>query len=240
LYLCRNTCKRYNYHVFVQIVLSGDKDMNDALVYFLEMIGTVAFAWSGAMVGIRKNLDIFGVIVLGVVTAVGGGVCRDLLLGITPPNMFLNPAYALVAFATALLLFLIAYKKQMLLESKTMLRYERLMNFFDALGLGIFSVVGVNVGYSCGHKSKFFLLFLGVITGIGGGIMRDLLAGELPVILYKRIYAVAAIAGAGICVYLIEIDDYLAAALGAAVVVCIRMLATHYAWNLPKIVQEKK
>ena len=102
MYLCRNSGKRYNYHVFVQIVLSGDKDMNDALVYILEMIGTVAFAWSGAMVGIRKNLDIFGVIVLGVVTAVGGGVCRDLLLGITPPNMFLNPAYALVAFATAL------------------------------------------------------------------------------------------------------------------------------------------
>lgn len=214
--------------------------MEATLVYFFEMIGTIAFAWSGAMVGIRKNLDIFGVIVLGMVTAVGGGVVRDLLLGLTPPNVFLNPGYAVVAFLTGLILFLAVYLKQRTLESLTAVRYERVVNFCDALGLGIFAAVGVHAGYAQGHTNRFFLVFLGIITGIGGGMMRDMMAGEMPFVLYKRVYAVAAIAGSCIAVLLMPYNLYLAAAAGTLATILIRLLATHYCWDLPKAIREIK
>lgn len=214
--------------------------MEATLVYFFEIIGTIAFAWSGAMVGIRKNLDIFGVIVLGMVTAVGGGVVRDLLLGLTPPNVFLNPSYAVVAFLTGLILFLTVYLKQRTLESLTAVRYERVVNFCDALGLGIFAAVGVHAGYTQGHTNRFFLVFLGIITGIGGGMIRDMMAGEMPFVLYKRVYAVAAIAGSCIAVLLMPCNLYLAAAAGTLATILIRLLATHYCWDLPKAIRETK
>lgn len=214
--------------------------METKLVYLIEMIGTVAFAWSGAMVGIRKNLDIFGVIVLGMVTAVGGGIIRDLLLGLTPPGVFLDPVYAAVAFLTALLLFLLIYWKQKLLESRYMMTYERLMNFCDALGLGLFTAVGVHKGYVQGHESGFFLVFLGIITGIGGGMLRDMMAGEMPFVLYKRVYAIAAIVGGIVCEWLLGTDVYLAMAAGTLATLLIRLLATYYCWDLPKALRSRR
>lgn len=214
--------------------------MEAAWIYGIEIIGTIAFAWSGAMVGIRKNLDVFGVIVLGMVTAVGGGAVRDVLLGLMPPGMFRNPSYAVVAFVTSLLLFLLVYWKQKILESKYMAAYEKMMNLCDALGLGIFVVVGVHAGYAQGQSSLFFLVFLGVITGIGGGMLRDVMAGEMPFVLYKRVYAVAALAGAVACAALIPYGVYLAALVGAGITVVIRLLAIRYRWNLPKAVHEDK
>lgn len=214
--------------------------MEETLIYIFEIIGTIAFAWSGAMVGIRKNLDIFGIIVLGTVTAVGGGVIRDLLLGLTPPNMFLNPSYAIVAFLTSLLLFLVVYWKQRLLERLSAVRYERIVNFCDALGLGIFVAVGVHAGYAQGHTNRFFLIFLGIITGIGGGMMRDVMTGEMPFVLYKRVYAIAAIVGGCLAALLMPYNLYLAVAEGTGVTVLIRLLATHYCWDLPRAIRETK
>lgn len=214
--------------------------MEETLIYFLEMIGTAAFAWSGAMVGIRKNLDVFGVSVLGMVTAVGGGVVRDLLLGLTPPNVFLNPSYAVAAFLTSIALFLAVYLKQRTLESLTAARYERVVNFCDALGLGIFAAVGVHAGYAQGHTNRFFLVFLGIVTGIGGGMIRDMMAGETPFVLYKRVYAVAAIAGSCVTVLLMPHNLYLASAAGTLATVALRLLATHYCWDLPRAIRGTK
>ena len=212
--------------------------MDFSQIYFiLEIIGTIAFASSGAMVGIRKNMDIFGVMVLGITTAVGGGCIRDLILGIHPPKMFHDFSYVGAAIATSLLLFLIIYKKKELLESHFMERYEKAMNAFDAIGLGIFTITGIRTAITTLPKySIFLLIFVGVVTGIGGGMMRDVLAGSTPFVFVKHIYAVASIVGAVLYILLYNrVNDIFAMIVSAAVVILIRLLAAHYRWNLPRI-----
>lgn len=169
--------------------------------FYFEVIGTIAFAFSGAMLGIRKELDVFGVLVLGIVTALGGGMIRDITLGIIPPNMFRNSSFALLATASSLLPFLIFYVKMDFLNSKWIQKVERSMIFYDALGLGAFTVTGINTGLSMGYHQKFLLIFVGMVTGIGGGIIRDVLSREIPFVFREQIYAIASLCGA--IVYLI-------------------------------------
>ena len=214
--------------------------MENSIIFVIEIIGTIAFASSGAMLGIRKNLDIFGVVVLGLCVAVGGGIVRDIILGLTPPSAFRDPSYALTALVTAVLLFGIVYWKQEILTSRYMEIYETIMNYCDAAGLGIFTVLGVYTGYEQGYRGRFFLIFLGMLTGIGGGVIRDVLADTMPFILRKHIYAVASLAGAFVCQRLIGQNLYLALAAGTAVVLVIRILASHYRWNLPRPLHGEK
>ena len=214
--------------------------MENSIIFAIEIIGTIAFASSGAMLGIRKNLDIFGVVVLGLCVAVGGGIVRDIILGLTPPSAFRDPSYALTALVTAMLLFGIVYWKQEILTSRYMEIYETIMNYCDAAGLGIFTVLGVYTGYEQGYRGRFFLIFLGMLTGIGGGVIRDVLADTMPFILRKHIYAVASLAGAFVCQRLIGQNLYLALAAGTAVVLVIRILASHYRWNLPRPLHGEK
>lgn len=205
------------------------------------MAGTVAFAASGAMVGVERNMDIFGVSVLGVVTAVGGGMIRDIVLGIIPPNVFTNPVYALVATITSCVVFLAFYWKRQLLEGHMRLTYDRVMLVMDSIGLGIFTVVGVNTGIRSGYMDNVFLLvFLGTITGVGGGLMRDMMAGVPPYIFVKHIYACASIIGAIVCVYMNRfVGNVEAMVVSSVVVVLIRYLAAHYHWNLPRLSPRK-
>ena len=214
--------------------------MENSIIFAIEIIGTIAFASSGAMLGIRKNLDIFGVVVLGLCVAVGGGIVRDIILGLTPPSAFRDPSYALTALVTAVLLFGIVYWKQEILTSRYMEIYETIMNYCDAAGLGIFTVLGVYTGYEQGYRGRFFLIFLGMLTGIGGGVIRDVLADTMPFILRKHIYAVASLAGPFVCQRLIGQNLYLALAAGTAVVLVIRILASHYRWNLPRPLHGEK
>ncbi len=211
--------------------------MNHLTVFFVvEIVGTVAFACSGAMVAIRKHLDLLGVIVLGVVTAVGGGMLRDLLIGITPPSLFVNPVYVLAAFISVMILFLIVKFKSMSMEALSSVTYDRIMSFLDAVGLGAFTVVGIDTAIAAGFgQYHFLIIFLGVITGVGGGILRDIMAGEIPAVLKHHIYACASLAGALCYVYLMEQEsDNIALIVSALLVVVIRVLARHYKWNLPK------
>ena len=204
------------------------------------MAGTVAFAASGAMVGVERNMDIFGVSVLGVVTAVGGGMIRDIVLGIIPPNVFTNPVYALVATITSCVVFLVFYWKRQLLEGHMRLTYDRVMLVMDSIGLGIFTVVGVNTGIRSGYMDNVFLLvFLGTITGVGGGLMRDMMAGVPPYIFVRHIYACASIVGAIACVWIYRLwGGVPAMVIGTVVVILIRYLAAHYRWNLPRLRRE--
>lgn len=209
-----------------------------SMTFFIEIIGTVAFASSGAMVAIRKHLDIFGVLVLGATTAVGGGIIRDIILRITPPATFRNPVYMLLAALTVFIIFIGIKLKPDILESRFINIYEQVMNILDAIGLGAFTVLGINSAIRAGYgQYRFLLVFLGVLTGIGGGILRDIMAGETPFVLRKHIYACASILGAVLCVQLWGIVPFdWAMILGAALVIVIRMLAAHYRWNLPKAV----
>lgn len=206
------------------------------LVLLMELIGTVAFAVSGGMIAIRKNLDILGILVLGVATACGGGAIRDLLIGVHPPVMFKQPIYVTVATISVVVLFLIVRlhsSTMKLLESE---RYQDIMNFLDAIGLGIFTVVGVNSVID-GYHGRYFILmiFLGVITGVGGGVLRDVLIHETPAVLYKHTYACASIIGALCYTQLYTITkEIIAMVISTVIVVVLRLLARKYKWNLPK------
>lgn len=215
----------------------GGKEVNEISVFFIvEIIGTIAFACSGAMVAIRKNLDLLGIVVLGVITAVGGGMTRDLLIGNTPPALFVNPVYVLAAFLSVMVLFLVVRFRQISMAMLESVTYERAMNLLDAIGLGAFTVVGIDTAIAHGFGDYHFLMiFLGVITGVGGGILRDIMAGETPAVLKKHIYACASLAGAVSYVWLLDVmRAEVAVVISALLVVVIRVLARHYKWNLPR------
>ena len=203
--------------------------------FLAELTGTVAFACSGAMVAIEKKLDLLGVIVLGVTTAVGGGMIRDILLGQLPPNLFINPAYVLTAFLAVLILFFIVKFCRSSKKALSSEPYEAVMNLLDAIGLGVFTAMGIDTAIAAGYgKYHFFIIFLGVITGVGGGILRDIMAGQTPFVLKKHVYACASLAGALSYVWLLpRIFPQAAFLISAALVVLIRVLARHYKWNLP-------
>ena len=209
---------------------------NITVLFVMELIGTAAFSCSGAMAAIRKNLDLLGIIVLGVVTAVGGGMIRDVLIGIHPPTLLIKPVYVTVAVIAAIAMFLAMHSRHLsrfLLEAEY---YDWTMNLLDAIGLGAFTVIGVNTAYSIGYGTqKFLLLFVGVITGVGGGVLRDMMSKEMPFIFVKHIYACASLAGAMVCVALIRYNKSAGMILGALVVIIIRLLAAKNRWNLPKI-----
>jgi len=212
--------------------------MIDKYIFIIEIIGTIAFASSGAMVGIKKQMDLLGVCVLGMTTAVGGGMIRDLILGVTPPVMFQNPTYALLAIAFSVFIFCGMYFFQnKLTHSKVQEAYDKLMMVFDSLGLGLFTVVGVTAAINIGYETTGFLqIFVGVLTGVGGGVVRDIMAGNTPYIFVKHVYASASILGAIVCALLNRrFGELTAMLIGAAVVFVIRILAAHYKWNLPRI-----
>ncbi len=204
-----------------------------AFVLVIELLGTVAFAASAALLAIRKKMDIFGVCVLALTTSVGGGATRDLLLGITPPSMFRNPIYALVAIVVAVIVFLKPVRYYL---TGNHVVYLRAMMVLDSLGLGIFAVSGVRVVYSVQPDAGTFLCtFIGVLTGVGGGILRDVMSGETPYIFVKDVYASAALAGALVCSLLWRpLGEVYAMLCGAAVVWVLRLLSTTFKWNLPR------
>mgnify|MGYP001003475734 CR=1 FL=1 len=206
----------------------------DAFIFSLEMIGTVAFAVSGAMTGLKKEMDLFGAVVLGLITAVGGGVLRDVILGITPPKTFWNPVYFLVSIFTAIVVFIPTIRKRLMRNGSV---YETVLFLMDALGLGIFTVIGIRTAYDLSDRfNGFLLVFVGVVTGIGGGIMRDMISGGTPSVFIKDIYACASILGAVVCVGLWNLTGSAAAMLaGTAVTVLVRCLSVRFKWNLPRL-----
>ena len=199
----------------------------------LELIGTVAFSVSGAMTAMKKNMDIFGVMILGLTTAVGGGVIRDLILGSAPPSTFRDPIYAITALITAVVVFL-PWTRRLFRRYQRI--YDLLLLTADSIGLGIFTVIGVQAAFAkSGSYSLFLLTFVGVITGVGGGIIRDMLAGNTPYVFVKHVYASASLAGALICALLWpHIPNIWAICTGALVVFLIRALSAHFRWSLPR------
>ena len=194
----------------------------------LEVAGTISFAISGAMAALEKRVDLFGVIFLGATTALAGGIIRDVLIGKTPPSAFSNYRYMAIAAVTAAIVFLIAWLSKEHYEHNVDV-VSAVNNIFDAAGLGAFTITGAKVAMGMGYMDNgFFVVFLAMVTGIGGGVLRDLMIGEIPFVLRKRIYAVASILG-GIVYYQLvwhRVDDMAAAFIGIGIVFGLRMLAT--------------
>ncbi len=215
--------------------------ISEIIFFAAELIGTAAFSIAGTLIAIRRELDIFGAVVVGTVTAVGGGCVRDILLGQFPPAMFITPIYAASAAVLATIVFALEYiiTARKILESKT---YETIVNIFDALGLAIFVVVGINTAEKSGYADNAFLsICVGVLTGIGGGIMRDLFVGTVPMVLRKQVYALPAIIGGIIYYYMVQfnINNIIAVIVTIVFIMTVRILAAHFRWDLPKIQQEK-
>ena len=199
--------------------------MSNTAYLICEIMGTIAFSVSGALVGIKKKMDVFGVTMLGLITAVGGGVFRDLIIGVNPPKAFQNPLYAFIAIAVAIITFLPAVRKLINLDQK-------LWVFIDAIGLAVFTVIGVKAGQQ--FNNIFLEIFLGTVTGVGGGVVRDICAQEMPMIFVRHFYACASIAGALICAVIYPVNSGIAVILGITVIIILRMLAAKYKWHLPK------
>ncbi len=211
--------------------------ITETVLLVLEIIGTIAFAVSGTLVAIRAKFDAFGVLVVGCTTAVGGGITRDIIAGETPPLIFSNVYIIGIAALTSAAVFVIAYIKHKSFE-KIREPVERINNYFDAAGLAAFTVMGTELAFSYGVSDNVFLtLTLGVLSGVGGGLLRDIFTENTPYIFKKHIYALASILGAGVY-YVIRLysdNTILPTVAGITVVFLLRLLATKYRWSLPKI-----
>lgn len=203
----------------------------------LEIIGTIAFAISGALAAIGSGLDVFGVAFVGCITAFGGGIVRDLILGITPPSIFNNFPMFFLALITTIIVFIVAYINRKKFNALRV-KIEHINNFFDALGLAAFTVIGSEVGFINGFSDNgFIIVVIGMITGIGGGIFRDILTDTTPYVFKKHIYALATIFGAVLYLMLRRYIDNVSfiSVLSMILVFVIRMLATIFRWSLPKV-----
>ena len=211
--------------------------VSEIILLITEWIGTISFAASGSLVAIRHNLDLFGVVTVGSITAIGGGIIRDTMIGNTPPKIFNNPIILLIAVITSLIVFLITYfcRKNFMKISE---KIDSINILFDALGLASFTIAGTEVAFLSSFEDNLLLVITsGVITGVGGGILRDVLVNEKPYILTKHIYAVVSILGC--CLYYL-ISEYLNYKVFATIfvlifTVTIRLLAAKFRWKLPKI-----
>lgn len=215
----------------------------DTFIFSCEIISIVSFGISGAVTAIKKGMDVFGAVTLGVVTSIGGGVIRDMILGIHPPKTFMRPVYAIVAALSALITFIIEahhfYKYKNIDLPHTGRFTDEVLFWLDTVGLAVFTMVGIAVAYEqSSDYNAFVLCFVGVITGVGGGVMRDTFTLQLPYIFVKHIYASACIVGSIVCILLWNIAGrYIAMLSGMAVVILLRYLARRYKWNLPRLVK---
>ena len=183
-------------------------------------------------------MDLFGIVFLGIVTAAGGGFIRDMTLGIVPPAMFSSPMVLPLAILSSLAVCaLVAWLYKGSDEELHGERFQWILIFTDAIGLGLFTVAGANTAIDSGYGDYHaFVIFLGMLTGVGGGMFRDVLAGIMPAVLRKHVYACASLVGA-ICYLglLCAMPRGYAMFTGAMIVVVIRLLASHYKWNIPRV-----
>lgn len=199
--------------------------MTTTFVALLELCGTFAFAISGALVAVRHRLDLFGVLVLSFAAATAGGMMRDLLLGATPPVSLVDWRYLAVSLLAGLLTFF---------RHPAVERMQNPVQLFDAVGLGLFAVLGAGKALAAG-LGPVGAVMLGVLTGVGGGIARDVLVAQIPHVLRRELYAVAALAGAGVVVSgdALGLPSAPVAVAGAVLCFTLRWLAIRRGWRLP-------
>ena len=199
----------------------------DGFISILDYLGTIAFAVTGASKAIAHKADIFGIIVLATVVGVAGGISRDVIFG-RFPTAFSDPVYVTITVITGLVMFFLYsyFKKRM-----------NVWLIFDAIGLGVFSIIGASIAYQIVGLDFLPMLFGGVITAIGGGILRDIFVREIPIVFVKEVYAVASLIGIVIFYTILFYGGNMqvASIIGIIAATGIRLLAMKYNWNLPKV-----
>lgn len=192
----------------------------------LQLAGILAFAISGALVGVRRRLDLLGVLVVGSFTGIGGGIVRDVLLGVHPPTSFTHwPNLATAALGSAFVFFV----------HPSIARTRRFEVVFDAFGLGLFSATGSATALLSG-QTPITAVLVGTITAIGGGVIRDVLVNTVPSVLTRELYALSAIVGAGVSVAILLLGGPAAAAslVGGGLAVALRLVSIARSWHLPR------
>jgi uncharacterized membrane protein YeiH len=199
--------------------------MTASLVSLLDFAGTFAFAISGALVAVRHRLDLFGVLVLAFAAAAAGGILRDIALGATPPVALVDWRYAAVSIAAGLLTFF---------RHAQVERMRNPVQLFDAVGLGLFAVLGTSKALQAG-LGPLGAIMLGILTGVGGGVVRDVLVAQIPGVLKRELYAVAALLGAVVVVAgdRADLPPAPVAIVGAVLCFILRWLAIRRGWRLP-------
>ncbi|MEV8519244.1 trimeric intracellular cation channel family protein [Dyella marensis] len=200
--------------------------MTHFLLLVLDLLGTFVFALSGALTGVRRQLDLFGVLVLSFAAGNAGGITRDLLIGATPPAAIADWRY----LAVSMLAGIVTFYRYALIE-----RLKNPVQLSDAAGLALFAVAGAQKALAHGLNPAMAAL-LGMLTGVGGGILRDVLVTQIPTVLRADLYAVAALAGAAIVVAgdLLQVPPAVSTLAGAAVCFGLRFMAIRYGWHLPR------
>ncbi|MCX6414565.1 MAG: TRIC cation channel family protein [Actinobacteria bacterium] len=212
----------------------GGSEASSSIFLVIEVIGTVTFAISGVMAAARASMDWLGAIVLAVVVAIGGGTIRDVLIGRFPVSWIEDASPVLVAIGTAVIVIAILRLRpqaDLVTWTPTLIA--------DAAGLSAFVILGTDIALESGLDG-FLAILLGTITGVGGGVLRDILTGNKPIVLVGQVYALAGIAGATLFVVLIElgVNPDLSVWLPMAVIFGIRMLSIRRDWHLPKVVSQ--
>ena len=199
--------------------------MISSLLVALDLVGTFVFALSGAVAGVKHRLDLFGILVLSFAAATAGGIARDVLIGSIPPAAISDWRYMAVSFLAGLVTFF---------WYPVINRMGSPVQIFDAVGLGLFAVVGAGKALAF-HLGPGAAALLGVLSGIGGGMVRDVLVSEVPEVLRADLYAVAALAGALVVVIgnMLNLPSATVSPVGAALCCGIRLLAIRYRWQLP-------
>lgn len=207
-------------------------------MYAIELMGIISFAISGALEGIKSKTDILGITILAVVTSTGGGIIRDVILGIHPPLSLVNGEPVIIAIITAFIVFIL-HKINMAERIFSRKQYIDLLVYVDAIGLAFFTINGIN--YAQLHNPEyrsFLLIFIGLLTGIGGGVIRDTLVNKIPFIMDRHIYASAAIFGAVVYRLLTRynfMQRKIAMIISVIIIFLIRYLSYKKEWNLPKV-----
>ncbi|MBF6608051.1 MAG: trimeric intracellular cation channel family protein [Flavobacterium sp.] len=194
------------------------------MFYLIEIIGTIAFAMSGALTAMSKRLDPFGVLIIAFVTAVGGGTLRDVMIGSTPVAWMLNMSYVYAILAGVILAILFRRKFDKLRTS---------LHLFDSIGLGVFTLIGLQKGIAIGLH-PIMCIALGTMTACFGGVLRDILCNDIPVIFHREIYATICIAGGMVFFILkfLNLDTDILYIVTTSLIIIIRLLAVKYGWSL--------
>ena len=205
-----------------------DTSQIDFFIYVLDLFGTMAFAVTGAFKAIEHRADIVGIIILATITGLAGGTIRDVLFGKTLPNSLIDPTYVIITVISAIVLFLL-YSK--------MKKHWNIFLKFDAVGLGVFTVIGATFAYNLFGMNFLIIVLSGMLTGIGGGILRDVFVNQTPIVFVKELYASASFIGALVFYFtlLITNEIYAATILGIILTTGLRLVAMKYNWNLPKV-----
>ncbi len=200
------------------------------MIYWLDLVGTAVFAVAGALAGGRKKMDMFGVVVVALATALGGGTIRDAVLGATPVFWVTDPKYVIIGSIAALVTFGAA---------RFVVLPGWLMLTADAFGLAIFTVIGAHRSLVVVGTGAIVAVIMGMMTGVAGGMVRDVLCGEIPLVLRKEVYAIASLLGGAMYAALVAIGLSEPVSMAAAVMVtlCVRMAGIHYNLSLPVFAQ---